>query len=84
MPEFVERNLKDGFYRKKPEVIFDGDKYQEKGRKENRKMIERGMGIDMDDLTQVSSTINVQGRRSRGKGRPIINSKQQTRPRLRK
>ena len=73
MAEFVERDLKErNFYgRQRPDVIFEGDAYQKKRRKENKKMIERGQGIEIDDLTQVSNTINAQGRRSRGKGRRI-------------
>ncbi|OGH39488.1 MAG: hypothetical protein A3B41_00535 [Candidatus Levybacteria bacterium RIFCSPLOWO2_01_FULL_37_26] len=66
----LEHSPHRSFYRKS-DVIFDEDKYQEKMRKENREMIERGKGIDMNDLTQVSSTINVQGRRTRGKGRRV-------------
>ena len=71
---FVERDLSGGDG-DAPKIIFGQDAYQEKRRKENRKMIERGRGIDMNDLTAVSSTINVQGRRTRGKGRKINYSK---------
>lgn len=44
---------------------------KEKRRRDNRKMIERGEGIHIEDITQVSSTINIQGRRTRGRGRWI-------------